>query len=178
MSQGAALRPRGIAVGALTAALAVAAHGYGGGGVPSITDLALLLIAAGVVGAVVAETAWLTRGRLPLFAALASGQLFVHLILAAAAASGHAGQGHQATFTWAMLLAHLLAAAVCAALIDLIARLCGPLTALIRAAVSAASPRPGAEPHRLLPRQDAVPPRAGCDVALHSLSRRGPPVRA
>lgn len=173
MSPSPSSRLRGTAVGALTAALAVAAHGYGGGGLPSAMDAVALLIAAGVVGAVVAETSWLNAGRLPLLTALFGGQVLGHLILVAAA-SGH-GMAHSALISLPMVLAHLTAAAVCAVLIELLERLYGPLTTLIRDAAS--RPAPQLPTARLLPRQDTRRPRIG-DVGLRSISRRGPPVRA
>ncbi len=173
-NQESGLRLRGTAVGALTAALAFAAHGYGGADLPSSRDLLLLLIGAGVVGAIVAETSWLTRGRLPMLAALLCGQTLGHLILVASA-SGHA-LVHPHTIGWPMLLAHLAAAAACVALIELVERLYGPLTTLVRAAVSTKAPTPVAARGRLLPRVD-VPRSDDGIVGLHSISRRGPPVR-
>ena len=166
---------RGTAVGALTAALSIAAHSVGGGGLPSSTDLSLLLIAACVVGAVVAETSWLTRGRLPLLAALLGGQGVGHFILAASS-SGH-GLDHSAAVGWQMILTHLAAAVVCAALIELIERLYGPLTTMIRAATSPRAPGPVTDLWRVAPRP-STPSARGDSVALDSLSRRGPPVWA
>ncbi|WP_235174836.1 hypothetical protein [Tomitella biformata] len=164
-----------MAVGASTAALAVAAHGSGGGGLPSATDVVLLLATATVVGAAVAETSWLRRGRLPLFAALLSGQAIGHLVLATSS-SGHS-LDHAAALTAPMLLAHLAAAAGGAVLIELVERLYGPLTTVIRAAVAPTSPQPLSALRRVLPRRDAARPRDRV-VALHSISRRGPPVPA
>lgn len=165
-------RLRGTAVGAVSAALAVAAHGYGGGELPSSSGIVLLLIAAAVVGSVVAESSALNRGALPLLAALLSGQLLGHLILSTSA--GHE-LGHSVALAWPMVLAHLAAALGCAALIVLVERLYGPLAALIRAVTHPVSPavRPLVARH-----PEARRPRIGAAVLLHSISRRGPPVFA
>lgn len=169
MSPAPTARLRGIAVGALSAALAIAAHGYGGGALPSASGVALLLILAGVIGSVVAETAWLNSGRLPLLAALLSGQLLGHLILSAPAI----GHDHASTLTWSMVLAHLAAALGCAALIGVVERLYGPLASLIRAA-TATAPTPPAEPKSLVSQPEARRVRRGA-AELHPISRRGPP---
>lgn len=174
MSPAPSSRLRGIAVGALTVALGVAAHGAGDGALPAPVDFVLLLIAATLVGAVVTETSWLARGRLPLLAALLGGQGLGHLILTA---SGEHGMAHQAATSWQMLLAHLAAALVCAGLIGLIERFYGPLTALIRAATARCGRPPGPEPRSLPTHPPAA--RLGLSAAgLHSISRRGPPVLA
>lgn len=68
-----------------------------------------------MVGVVVAETSWLTRGWLPPLGALLGGQGVGHFTLATSA-SGHA-LDHSAAVRWRMILAHLAAAVVCAALI-------------------------------------------------------------
>lgn len=172
MSPSPSLRLRGTAVGALTAALAVAAHGYGGGGLPSGMGVTALLLAAGVVGAVVAETSWLGRGWLPLLTALFGGQILGHLVLVAA--SGH-GLDHSVAISVPMVGAHAAAAAMCAAAIELLERLYGPLTSLIRAVTSRPTPAPSAP--RVGHFSDALHLGLG-GADLHSLSRRGPPACA
>nr|WP_256938495.1 hypothetical protein [Rhodococcus qingshengii] len=56
---------RGTAVGSASAALAVAAHGIGGGELPQSSSLTLLLAVCATVGAVTATLPALSRGPLP-----------------------------------------------------------------------------------------------------------------
>ena len=104
---------RGVAAGLLTAALAVAAHGVGGGGVPPGATTALLAVLAATVGAS-ATTAPRAGRPSALFGLLAGGQLLGHLVLSAA---GHHHAESSAPPAAAMLAAHLLAIVVGAALI-------------------------------------------------------------
>ncbi|AQA21905.1 putative membrane protein [Rhodococcus sp. MTM3W5.2] len=72
---------RGAAVGALTAALAVAGHGVAGGGYPDSSALTLLVLCCAAVGALAGG---LGGGRGALLGALAAGQLVGHLALSTA----------------------------------------------------------------------------------------------
>lgn len=66
---------RGTAVGSASAALAVAAHGIGGGELPQSSSLTLLLAVCATVGAVTATLPALSRGPAALIVALGLGQL-------------------------------------------------------------------------------------------------------
>lgn len=180
MRQTPGARLRGAAVGVLTASLAVAAHGQGGGVRPSSTGLALLLIACAGVGAFAAEapSAGLLRGRLSLLGTLFGGQVLGHLLLTATAdtapaavAPGHI-MAHSPAISAQMLLAHLGVAAVCAALLEVIERLYGPLTSLIRAVVRLSGPLATA---RRTVRRPEEPRPPVCLLAADAISRRGPP---
>ncbi|NKS66457.1 hypothetical protein GS461_10475 [Rhodococcus hoagii] len=79
-------------MGALAAALAVAAHGVAGGGFPGSPALTLLLAACAAVGAAAGGVPVLSRSRTALFGALAAGQGAGHLALTVSA-DGHLHQG-------------------------------------------------------------------------------------
>ena len=165
----AAARLRGMAVGLLTAALAIEAHAMAGGAVPPGAAAVLLSVLAVTAGSVAANRA--ADGR-ALFALLALGQLVAHVMLTAA---GHtecaASAGPPAV---AMLAAHAVALVVGAALIAAGDRLCRAVTSALRAF---AGELPG-----MLATAGAAAVTAG-DQPLRftlllaaSVSRRGPPV--
>ena len=110
-SRQAAARWRGGLVGACSAAVAVAAHGLGGGVLPDGAALMLLVLGCGVVGTAAGGRLG-CRGVSAVAAFLGIGQLVGHLTLAAA--SGHA---HGLTVAPEMVVAHLGAAMACAVLI-------------------------------------------------------------
>ncbi|TQF74745.1 hypothetical protein FK531_01220 [Rhodococcus spelaei] len=167
----AARRLRGAAVGALTAALAVAGHGVGGGGYPGTAALTLLVLCCAGVGALTTSLGTgHAGGRAGLLAALAGGQVVGHLVLSTALSHHHTGTDLSSRGL-SMLAAHAAATLVCAALIVAAERLYGPITRVLRAVLRGPAPvvRPAARP--------AVGP---CAVAVHELldfaiSRRGPP---
>ncbi|MFD4467085.1 hypothetical protein ACFWPA_02205 [Rhodococcus sp. NPDC058505] len=164
---------RGGAVGALTAALAVAGHGVGGGGHPTSAALTLLVLCCGGVGAVAGGVAGSHRGgRLSLVAALAGGQLAGHLALSTTLIHEHAGQGPRAV---PMLAAHAAATLVCAALILAAEKLYGPITRVLRIVLRGPTPDPRPEPGRRTPPEPETLPHR---LLHHALSRRGPPVTA
>ncbi|WP_054811611.1 hypothetical protein [Nocardia arizonensis] len=160
--------PRGGAIGASVAALAIAAHGAAGGGVPDSADGALVLLVAMLAGALVAA---LPANRTAVFGVLGAGQLTAHVAL-----SGLVGHAHTpspgATSVlpggW-MLLAHAVATVVCGGLALLAQRLYDLVTTAIRAATTnpVACPiptfvgpaDPGTAAYRPSPR-DATGPRA------------------
>ncbi|ANZ27382.1 hypothetical protein A4U64_23910 [Rhodococcus sp. WB1] len=154
---------RGAAAGALTAALAVAAHGGAGGGVPGNAAVALLLAVAAGVGLVAAHLR-----AVPTAVLLAAGQGATHLVLATVT-TGHLHASAP------MLVAHTVAVVACAALLEAAQRLYGPLTRAVRAAWTAAPPRIEAA-------RTVLPVVAGRTVAsarpTPCISRRGPPVAA
>ncbi|NEW44338.1 hypothetical protein [Nocardia cyriacigeorgica] len=132
--------PRGFLVGASVGALAVAAHGLAGGGYPSSAELALVLIAASVTGLVAGALPW-RRGPVPVLGVLAAGQVAGH-----GALTGIYGHEHAPSTSaplagellggylpsGGMLLAHLGATLVCAALIPVAERLYGAISAALR----------------------------------------------
>ncbi len=158
---------RGAAVGALSAGLAVAAHGAGGGGFPASAALTLLLLACSGVGAITANLPPRFHSNSALLGALGFGQVAGHLTLAATA------HVHAVLPAAPMLLAHAAATVVCALLIVSAERLYRSLVHVWRV-VLRGEPRPvavaAALPH-------PVPRRNPVDALLRaSISRRGPPV--
>ncbi|ORL04355.1 hypothetical protein A6F55_06110 [Prescottella equi] len=163
---------RGGAVGALAAALAVAAHGVAGGGFPGSPALTLLLAACAAVGAAAGGVPVLSRSRTALFGALAAGQGAGHLALTVSA-DGHL---HQDVPVVAMLAAHAAATVVCAGLVLGAERLYGPITRVLRAVLAppvlGVASAPVCAPRPL----DRRAPRL--TVLATGLSRRGPPLFA
>ena len=161
---------RGGAVGALTGAIAVAAHALGGGGAPSSATWTFLIALCCSLG--VAAGSVRVRGALPIALWLAVGQAGGHWALSLGLGSDMAPMHHPLTPT--MLAAHAAAIAVCAALVSAAEKLYGPITSVLRA--------PFAEPFTLplAPRSIAVDrdvePAALPVVATSTISRRGPPV--
>ncbi|MFC4606172.1 hypothetical protein [Rhodococcus kronopolitis] len=165
-------RMRGAAVGALTAAMAVAGHGFAGGGFPSSAALTLLVLGCAGVGALAGSIRG--GGVLALLGALACGQLVGHLALSTALTHQHAGADLSARGL-SMLLWHAAATAVCATLIRAAERLYGPVTRVLRALLRPvpAPPRPTGSALRAVAVGGAEP------VLLDfAISRRGPPAAA
>jgi len=155
-------RVRGGATGSLTAALAVAAHGAGGGLLPNGATLALLVILATTAGAVAAV---ITPRYL--LGVLAVSQLLAHLLL------GASGHHHGDSSGVAMLAAHVLAVVAGAALIGAGDRLWRALSRAVRRIVrviSHVTVRPAA-----ITRRADQPLRSALLLAA-SVSHRGPPV--
>ena len=165
-------RMRGAAVGALTAAMAVAGHGFGGGGFPSTAALTLLVLGCAGVGALTGSIRG--GGGLALLGALACGQLVGHLALSTALAHQHAG-ADLSPRGLSMLLGHAAATVVCAALIRAAERLYGPITRVLRVLLRPipAPPRPTAGAIRA-----AGVGAAGPMLLDFAISRRGPPAAA
>jgi hypothetical protein len=162
-------RIRGLVTGLLTAALAVAAHGAGGGALPNGATIALLAVVAATAGAVAAIH---LRARSPryLVALLAVGQLLGHVLLSAA---GHHHTGPAAPPGVAMFAAHLLAIVAGATLIGAGERLWRALSRTVLSVVRvahavAATPAPA-------PRRADQPLRSALQLAA-SMSHRGPPI--
>ncbi|NKU57538.1 hypothetical protein GS883_02870 [Rhodococcus hoagii] len=148
-------------MGALAAALAVAAHGVAGGGFPGSPALTLLLAACAAVGAAAGGVPVLSRSRTALFGALAAGQGAGHLALTVSA-DGHL---HQGVPVVAMLAAHTAATVVCAGLVLGAERLYGPITRVLRAVL--APPVLGVASATRVRAATARPPRAAPDGARH-----------
>lgn len=159
---------RGGLVGACSAAVAVGAHGIGGGPLPGGAALVLLVLGCGVVG-VAAGGKFGSRGIGTVAAFLVIGQAVGHLTLAYAA--GHA---HGLTAGPGMLLAHLGAALACAVLIGTAERLWSALAMyvwrLVRAltATAFADTAPGGATRSAV--AGTVRFRLGCTAGT-----RGPP---
>ncbi|GAA4484719.1 hypothetical protein GCM10023094_38440 [Rhodococcus olei] len=161
---------RGGAVGALTAALAVAGHGIGGGGYPTSAALTLLVLCCGGVGALAGGLAVSPRGsRAALVSTLIAGQVVGHFALSTTLPHQHAEVG---TRGLSMLASHAAATAVCAALILAAEKLYGPVTRALRVVLHAPSPVVTAT--AALPFTSAPDPHRR-RVLDHILSRRGPP---
>lgn len=157
---------RGGAVGALTAALALAAHGAASGVFLADAAYGHLLILAAAAGA----TAATSGGRLwTLLTVLATGQVLGHQLLAV---DGHPhGQVNPA----AMLAAHAAAILTGAVLIWAGERLCAILTRAVRAIARPVSlPVPPATP---MYRAEGQPLHSAA-LLRASISHRGPPVPA
>jgi hypothetical protein len=154
----------------LTAALAVAAHGTAGGGLPSGATAAMLALLSITLGALVATTRDAVDFRV-LVAILAIGQVLGHVLLGA---GGHAHSPIVGAPPLVMLGAHLAAVAVGAALIAAGGRLAAALsrvlvvaTRLVRHPVAATSVTAVAS---------ADQPLQSARLLSASLSHRGPPV--
>lgn len=162
-------RARGVATGLLTAALAVAAHGAGGGVLPNGAATASLAILAATAGALATT---IPRANTPryLLGLLAVGQLLGHLLLSAA---GHPHAGSAAPPAAVMLAAHLLAIVAGAILIGAGERLWRALSCAVRAVVRVVctvDARPAAVARR------ADQPLRSALLLAASMSHRGPPV--
>jgi len=154
----------------LTAALAVAAHGAAGGGLPSGPTAAMLALLSITLGALVATRRDAADFRV-LTAVLAAGQLLSHVLLGA---GGHAHSPTTGAPQLLMLGTHLVAVAVGAALIAAGGRLAAVLSRVLVVAT------------RLVRRPDdagSAPAVVSADQPLQSarllsasLSHRGPPV--
>jgi hypothetical protein len=163
---------RGTAVGFLTAALAIAAHGAGGGGLPTGAVAAQLAVLAVTLGAV-ATTVTAANRTVVLWAVLGTGQLLAHALMST---SGHVHGADPIRPGAAMVIAHLVAVSVGAALIAGGARLCAAVSRAVRAVA------PNRYPLPLTPTRVAI---RSADQPLHSarflaasVSHRGPPVSA
>ena len=157
---------RGLAVGSLTAALALAAHGAADAVPGSGAAAVLLALLAGGFGALASA---LERAAEPavLAALLAAGQAAGHLMLAAA------GHSHAPVPGGPMLAAHLLAVVVGALLITGAERLCRALSTVLGAGGTRRTPPPVLRAIWALPRPDH-PLQSRFLVAV-SISHRGPP---
>lgn len=111
---------RGAAVGSVSGAVSIAAHGVAGGGMPpSQSAVVLLLAACAGVGAAVAAVTVRDRNWLFLLAALTAGQVVGHTTLTVV--DDHA---HGLELSPAMIAAHLAAVAVSAAVVRAVEGAC------------------------------------------------------
>ncbi|TPG29703.1 hypothetical protein [Mycolicibacterium hodleri] len=159
-----------MAAGALTAALSVSAHGAAGGGPPSGSSAALLALFAVTLGAVVATIRTAADIKV-LVAVLTVGQLLSHALLSAA---GHSHPSAAGAPFGLMVLAHLGAIAVGAALIAVGEHLCVAISRVLTAR-SRHTRHPVAAPSTITVRS-ADQPLQSARLLSASLSHRGPPV--
>ena len=102
---------RGASVGALSAIVTAAAHGAGGGALPSEAGALLLIVVCTAIGCAAASMRGISRTRL--MGTLAAAQALGHLALSAMDV-----HPHSATADSRMLWAHLVAVVAGAYLID------------------------------------------------------------
>ncbi|MEU6560021.1 hypothetical protein [Nocardia nova] len=125
---------RGGLVGAAVAVLAVAAHGWAGGGYPDSAALTLLVLIATATGtfASLLPRRW---GRVAVLAALGGGQAAAHLALSILPAHGETscGSGLLTVPNGWMAAAHAVATVVCALLIVAAERLYAAVSRSVRA---------------------------------------------
>ncbi|MEU0498233.1 hypothetical protein [Mycobacterium sp. NPDC006124] len=154
----------------MTAALAVAAHGVAGGGLPSGPTAAVLALLSATLGTLVATVRDAVDFRV-LVAVLSAGQLVGHVLLSS---SGHAHSAAGGAPPLPMLCAHLVAVTLGAALISAGGRLAAALSRVTVAAarvvhLPVAAPAPS-------PVDGADQPLQSARLLSASLSHRGPPV--
>jgi hypothetical protein len=157
---------RGAAVGALTAALALAAHGTAAGVFPAGGVFAQVLVLAGAVAVPAAVT---RPGLGGLLAMLAAGQAAGHQLL------GVDGHAHAQLNPAVMLAAHIAAVVGGALLIGAGERLGAALSRTVAAICGPASPR---VPPAASARRRAGQPLQSALLVRASISHRGPPVAA
>ncbi len=157
---------RGVAVGALTAALALAAHGTAAGAFPAGGSVTALLVLAGAVAAVAAVA---RGGVVTLATVLAAGQAVGHQLL------GIDGHSHLQVNPAAMLVAHTIAVGAGALLIGAGERLGAALSRTVAVITGPRSPRVPSAPSA---RRSAGQPLQSALLVRASISHRGPPVAA
>ncbi|OZD06941.1 hypothetical protein CH275_06930 [Rhodococcus sp. 06-235-1A] len=162
---------RGGAVGTVTAALAVAAHGMAGGGYPDGSALALLAVVSIGIGAM---TALPRRSTVLLLLALMAGQLFTHIALSLSDMTGML-HSHSLLPSTAMIGFHAAASVVAALMIASAERLYGPITSIVRAVLALLTPLPDGTAVGRVSMSVAVPSVHGAALDW-AISRRGPPI--
>jgi hypothetical protein len=165
-------RLRGSAVGLLTAVLAIAAHGVGGGAMPTGAATAQLAVISVAVGALAATIAPAADTRV-LLGLLAAGQLLGHVMLATAG-HAHAHASFTAPPAWAMLAAHLATISLGAVLIAAGDRLCRAVSRAVQGAVRSVCLPPSVP--RVVSLAGADQPLRSSVLLAASVSDRGPPV--
>ncbi|MDI9893445.1 hypothetical protein QM797_01795 [Rhodococcus sp. IEGM 1381] len=174
MTDSSAAPLRGGAVGSVTAALAVAAHGIAGGGYPDGAALAMLVVVSIGVGAMTA----VPRRSTVLLPALMGGQLLAHMALSLRDMSGMSGgplHSHSLLPSTAMIAFHAAASVVAALLIAAAERLYGPITSIVRAVLALLTPLPDGSAVGRVRFSVAMPSVHGTAVDW-AISRRGPPM--
>lgn len=155
---------RGAAVGALTGALAVAAHATADGRTPDSTSLTLVALVSVGLGLTASTVGTRRDGRIPIAGWLSAGQVIAHLVLVLAT-------GHAHPVGAPMLAAHAAAVVVGAVLVASSERVAAVVGSVLRAVRFVP----------LVPAPAGSPPLTGHLSAvvpvplLPALSRRGPP---
>jgi hypothetical protein len=157
---------RGGAVGALTATLALAAHGTASGAFPAGAGLTQLLLLAAATGAVAAT---MRGGLRTLLCVLSAGQVLGHQLL------DIGGHSHVQAHPLAMTAAHLTAVLTGAVLIGAGERLCAALSRAVGVIAGPVAQRVPATPR--IYRAEGQP-RHSTWMVRASISHRGPPVPA
>ncbi|MGV8872525.1 MAG: hypothetical protein ACOH2Q_08365 [Rhodococcus sp. (in: high G+C Gram-positive bacteria)] len=169
MTDSSAAPLRGGAVGSVTAALAVAAHGMAGGGYPVGSALALLVVVSVGIGALTA----VPRRSTVLLPALMGGQLLAHIALSLSdMGSMHS---HSLLPSAAMIGFHAAASVVAGLLIATAERLYGPITSIVRAVLALLTPLPDGSAVGRVRFSVAMPSVHGTALDW-VISRRGPPM--
>lgn len=164
-----AARIRGLAAGAVSATLALAAHGGAGGGMPDATGIFLLLATSLIVAVLGTCTPALRLGQWSLFALLSAGQLAGHEALSVAS---HSHGAPSAT----MLAVHAGAVAGCVLIIALAERLGPRCAAALRRVLPRHFAPLMAAPLRAVVLRRVEYPTQRLAVLAASVSRRGPPL--
>ena len=165
---------RAALLGLSTAALAVAAHGVAGGGVPDTAVTAVLTALVGWAGTAAAER---RGGWLSVFAVLAIGQASLHVLLTYIA-HDHAGQAAAAVLpTPLMLGAHAVATAFATVLLRRADTAIAAVTAAVLHWTGLLVVVLGVRPavRRAVVAEWATTPTV-LEVLRRSLGRRGPPL--
>ncbi|MET0701236.1 MAG: hypothetical protein ABWY93_16395 [Mycobacterium sp.] len=158
-----------MTVGAYTGALAIAAHGFADGMLPTGGTVALLAVVAAAFGACVARWDRTSQARV-LIGVLGLGQLVGHVTLSACG-------GMSLSKPSPLMLAAHFAAVVCGALLVVISEQL--YTALSSAIQSARRTAVGpVTPGVLLVAVRTDPPQQRVRLIAASISHRGPPVGA
>lgn len=170
---------RTAVLGACCALLTVGGHVAGGGQPPSVAALAAVGLLSLCLAAVGARTRW-TPGSL--VAILAGCQLGCHELLGAVAPAGHhAHAGHaEPALGEAMVVGHLLAAALCGVLLTRADTSWALLLAVVQRLAAAVGLRTPFAADGLVPihapARAPAPETCGGPILLtHTVSRRGPP---
>ncbi|OBB30920.1 Uncharacterised protein [Mycolicibacterium fortuitum] len=158
---------RGTAVGSLTVALAVAAHGAAGGSLPGGAVAAQLVVLALTLGTVAATLSGASRAVV-LWGLLGTGQVLAHALLTTA------GHEHGVPAGPLMFGAHVAAVSLGAGLIACGARLSAAMSRVVRVVVSEGRAAPGSPAH-VTARSADQPLHSALQLAA-SVSHRGPPV--
>lgn len=157
---------RGTVLGAVVFTLTVLGHAAGGGSLPGLTGAVVTMVLALALGMAVAER---RRGLPTLAALLLLGQGLMHLVLSV---TTHAHTGT----TSAMLVGHLVAAVIAAAVIDRGEETAARWLAYLAQAIGGLDVVP-VQPARLTPaRSRAIRVDRSGACIVHHVVRRGPPV--
>lgn len=124
--------------------MAVAAHGFAGGGIPGESSIVALILACAAIGTAVGAAVSSGRRYLVLVVALCAGQLVGHFALVLTESHAHGGN-----FSLLMLASHVVAAAACAGLVGSAERLyCIAASTLDQLVVAMSVPVPAVGPLR------------------------------